>query len=279
MTRTALALALPALLGACKHLSFPIAEDFRLLPKKAKYSAEPVAGAVELSGRAKMQSGSAFGPVDNSFVDVEGGLNMGDRDTLVGGRVAYDDGFAGVSAAVFHYKTRLFKSPGELVDDFGNLNVGDKVFSESRYTHFRLDWVLPLVARQGPGKVDLLFGAGLSVQHDEFKLDAHNEPKTRRQVLTFKDTAGVPKILLRGEARWSSFKLRGEFAWMSGDFGGINGALLDFGASLHYQVQRGISAWAGYWRHNLPGEGEKDGLGFEFDMSVQGYVAGIRYVF
>lgn len=277
--RTLLVLLPVVVLGACKTLQVPIARDFRLLPKRSKVSLEPVAGAIELAGKAKMQSASAFGAVDNSYVGVESGLNMGDRDTAVGGTLSYGDGFSGISFGGIFFHSELVKTTGTLEDDFGALKGGDKIISKVDYTHLRFDWVLPILEARRIGDADLRLGAGISVQHDEFKLDARNDTKTRRQTLSFKDDFGVPKGLLRTEVEWTPFTLRLEGAAMNGDFGGLGGALLDFSISGRYRIQRGISAWAGYWRHNLPGQGTKDGLAFDFDMSIQGFMAGVRFEF
>ena len=99
---------------------------------------------------------------------------------------------------------------------------------------------------------------------------------SRRQDLDIKDT-GVPMLLGRFETERLPFKLRLDAGWMEGDFGDLDGRFLDLSVTAHYRIQKGIWGWIGYWRYDLPFQGTEGGLAYDFDATLQGWIAGVRF--
>ncbi|MFQ5505524.1 MAG: hypothetical protein ACE5F1_12105, partial [Planctomycetota bacterium] len=220
---------------------------------------------------------AAAPPTLNPFVGIGPSLALRDRETGVGGTLSYGDRFSGLELGFFREEIKQFKTPGQMEENFGHLNRGDRVTSESLLNLLRINYVYPLIENRTLAEATLRLGAGLGIHHTEFKLDAKEINGARRQTLAFKDDLGVPMLLLRAEADYKPFRARIDFGWNRGDYGGLNGTFLDVGLSLHYRVQKGVSGFVGYWRYDLPGEDAKDDLLFEFDMRLAGWIAGVRF--
>lgn len=232
---------------------------------------------VELDGEVRMESGSGAGPVLNPFIPVDQDLNMGDRDFGVGGALLYGDGFSGLALHFFRWEQKSFKSAGTLSADFGALLENDQVQSEVLLNQIRVNYIVPLIEDKKLTEATLRFGAGLGLHHNEFRLESMEINNARSQNLKFKDDFGVPMILLKGQVEYHPFRFTTDIGFSRGDFGGLNGSFLDLSFMAEYRVQRGIHAFVGYWRYDLPGEDVKNDLRFEFNMDLSGLFAGIRF--
>ena len=252
-----------------------------------------------LSGNARMQSRvSGGGKRPNPSADLRSELNMSDRDTGVGGKLAWGDGFQGVEFSFLHWETKNFDRRGTLATDFGDLQTGDSVTSTAELDQYKLEWVSKVwefshddayKAFQSPfradeelrqGNKDLVFrwGLGVGLHHNDFAQDSFARNAPRRQVLDFADD-GIPMLLGRFETAWKPFALRVDVGWTDGDWGEIEGRMWDLEVRASYRIQRRVEAWVGYMRYDLPGKGAENGLEFEYDADLSGWIAGLKLSF
>jgi len=245
-------------------------------PAKPVLSITPMAAIVKLEGDAAMDSPGSP-PIQNPPVNIGSSLNLDDRETGVGGTLAYGDGFSGFEFNFFRFKVKRFKVNGIMEHDFGNLLRGDEVHSESLFNQIRANYIAPVLEDDKLTQATLRLGLGAGLHYNDFRLETQEINLAREQTLKFDSGFGVPMLLLRGDAEYKPFRARVDVGWSHGAYSGMDGNFLDLGLTVHYHIQKGISAWIGYWYYELPGDDQKDGLAFKFDMRYTGYMAGIRF--
>lgn len=256
--------------------NLPGACAFSLMPDKPRVALAAIGGALKLDGSARMASTPG---TQNNAVDLKSGLNVADREFAVGGRLSWGDGFHGPEFSYLRWEEKKFDTVGLLEAPFGMLHQGDMTTSEVLFQQYQLNYIAKLFE---PAIDPLTFriGGGLGIHHNKFRLEAKSQgnPPDRIQNVKFQDN-GLPILRARLEAELRPFTLRFDGGFTDGDFGDIDGTLLDLHVSLRYRIQRGISAWAGFWRYDLPAKGTRDFLPFEFDMDLSGYTLGVRFEF
>ncbi len=252
--------------------------SIRLFPKKPKVTFSPEIADLKLQGRASMQSVSSGTVINNPRISLGTSLNLSDRDNAYGGRLSYGDGFAGIGFRFIQFSENAVKTTGTVEDNFGTLRPGDKVRSEFRWNNYAFDYLVNLYeTKKWIPKTLLRFGAGISIQHNDGAVEAISQFTPHQQTISFQDDFGIPMLLLRAEGEYKPVKVRLNIGLSHGNYGGFNGDFLDLRLSGQYKIQRGISAYAGFWHYNFPAEGSKDGLAFDFSSSIEGFFAGLRF--
>ncbi|PIE24811.1 MAG: hypothetical protein CSA62_02990 [Planctomycetota bacterium] len=253
------------------------------IPDRPKLAIEAIGAMLTPAGTASMQTPSALGPVNQPEVGLPEHLNLTDRQFGYGGDLSYGDDFAGISFGFFSWEQGNVSTKGILPYGFGRLAQGDEVQSVGEWQLYRLAWRVPVFETsfdvKSRTKLDLRLAAGLSLQHTEFRLRSEAQNAKRDNYIKIKDDYGFPLLSLRAEGEIQPLKLRLDLSVFDGKFDDIEGSILDASVTLHYQIQRGLSAWAGYWLYRLPAAGNQEKLGYSMDLELDGYLLGLRWEF
>jgi hypothetical protein len=272
-----------ACLLALLCLSLTACEGFSFFPDRSKLAIEPYAAMLKPSGSASMQSVVGPGPVDQPSVDLGDGLNLVDRQFSYGALFNYGDNFAGLELGFSYWEHTNVTTDGSLDYDFGELDQGDDVQTYARWQRYHIGWLFPLLEQDiklaRRSKLELRLAGGAELHHNELRLRSEAQNAARQQSITAKDDLAIPLISARFEAEYEPFKLRLDLAGITGEFGDFDGRVLDSSITLHYQVQRDVSIYGGLWRYDLPARGDEDGLRYDVDMRLSGYMVGLRWEF
>lgn len=256
-------------------------EGFRSFPEKAKLRGRAVYAALELTGRARMESGDlTLGKTQNPSVDLQSELNVADRDTGVGATIAYGDGFSGLEFSFLRWEQRAFDTDGVLDSGFGDLQSGDSVESDILLEQWRLEYLVEVLETpiSEKGKARLALGAGVHHNNMRFEALGVEAAAGRAQNLKMRD-AGMPMLRGRAEAELRPFKARIDAGYSEGHWRNIDGRVLDLQLSLRYSVSRDLTAFVGWRQYDLPFEGGRNDRDYEFDAELSGWVFGLELRF
>ena len=264
--------SLLAFLGSCESIPFP---------EKPYASLTPVFAALTLTGDARMESGSlTLGKKSNRSVDLSSGLNIADRDSAVGGTLAWGDGFAGVEFGFLRWDEHAFTTQGKLGEDFGGLDKGDAVSTEVLFEQWRLEYLAKLYETKISKKGRFRAALGLGLHHNNLEFQARSLGATagREQNLDLRD-GGMPVLRTRLETEWKPLRLRFDAGYSQGHWRKIDGEGWDLKFTARYTPKRGVTLFAGFQAYDLPFKGGSEGLDYEFDTRLAGWVFGLELRF
>ncbi|MHC5062905.1 MAG: hypothetical protein ACYTG5_02890 [Planctomycetota bacterium] len=235
-----------------------------------------------LEGDAEMQS--AFGNLTTDMDTRNFGAD--DRDSDYGGVISYGDGFSGFEVAYFNYDMDS-KDRGVLISDFGTVPGASVVNSTFKMNEYRLGYTAQIfeqsiTIREDQDDLMARVGIGAAMVHRDgrFKVEQVISPVISERI-HFKDS-GAPYFSARGEVEWLNASLRVDYA-INPDisFGGdFEDTMQDLEFTLEYSFpDQGVSIFAGWRRSELPAEGREDGLRYETDFRLEGYVLGLSATF
>jgi len=239
----------------------------------------------ELKGDAKMQS--ALGNQVASIHSRDFGAD--DRDSSYGGILGYGDGFSGFEATYYRYDLDG-SGTGTLGSDFGNVPAGSTVKAEFKMNEYRLGYTAEIfrhsfAIREDQEDMLLRLGLGAALTHrdGDFRV-SRNSPQGNsgdQQKFNFDDD-GLPYGTVRARADYLGLGLQLDYAinpdlTFGSDF---DGAMQDLGVTLIYNfVDQGVELTAGWRRSEIPTQGGENGLAFDTDFRLEGFILGLTASF
>lgn len=252
----------------------PACKTFR--PDNPKVSLGVSGMMLDLTGQGRMDSLIGANKQVNDYVDIGRSLSLSGLSFGFGSSAVWGDGLAGAELH-YLYWTSPDLARGMLTQDFGDLRRNDTIKSESKLNQIRLQYIVK-VAEYDIEDVTLRAGVGAGMHHNFFDVDMRAANAARSQTIDFADD-GIPVAIVRAQAEWKPLRGTIEGAFSHGNWGDIDGTVLDLKAVLEYRMQNGIWVWGGYRAYDLPASGSKQGADFDFDMELAGWIFGIRMDF
>ncbi len=245
---------------------------------------EPRMYLVRHEGKARMQSVTGGQIINNAAMDTSR-LGQFERDESYGGVMAVGDGFSGLEASFNKFEIDDSKE-AVLTTDFGALQGGDVVNSDMEYDEYRLAYVAEIYqhAFEIGEEEEILWqlGAGGAMAHRAGDFNVREiGGEMASQEIDFRDD-GTPYLQLRTRASWRNFSAQLDWAFnpdlhWGGDF---EGQMHDIEVLLRYQLEaQNLSVVAGYRWSDLPFSGQDEGLRYDADFRVEGYVLGVKFGF
>lgn len=235
-----------------------------------------------LGGDVALQSQPTVGVVQDNVAQPTKAFGLDTYETDVGVRVDLGDGFAGLR---FEY-CRLdheTSSSSVLDGDWGNLSAGDEVRMKAGMDEFRLGWLEPLFTartnyRDQPLKIQMAAGGVLA--HRDLGLRATTTDGTKTQNVDVGGDVAYAAVRLRATWRMVGFEV---------DYAISPGLVLggDFEDVQHDLEVRGtynvplydVTFFAGYRWSQFQAEGNVGPLGYDADLTLDGFQFGASLVF
>jgi hypothetical protein len=200
----------------------------------------------------------------------------------IGVRADIGDGFAG--ARVDWYQLDMNTShTGVLGADFGNLRLGDTVRAKVTMEELRIGLCESLGSirtnwREHP--LTFRFAGGGIVAHRDLELRARTDDGTRTQNVQVE--GDLVYLAARVRASWRDYALDAEYAIcpeleLHGDFDGVMQDL-ELRASWTMPLHD-VTFFAGWRLSTLQGKGEANNLGYDADLTLDGFQLGLSVTF
>ena len=241
----------------------------------------PQVALMRFDGDASLRSPPTSGstPIANPKQTLDT-IGLGGRDENVGGLLRFGDEFSGVDLGYLRVDNNTTDT-GVLQQDFGTLMPGDTVDGKVDGDEFRLRYIAGLVDFETAEQVRVQFGLGGQIAHRNLKWRVQEASLLRAEQFTTKDE-GVVYGSFRGDVSYMGFGVRGDYSispdiQFGGDFSGI---MHDVEIAVTYTfADNDVVAVAGYRRTWLPARGVSNGLPYELDATMDGYVLGLEIGF
>lgn len=260
-------------LAACE--SFPVPTDPRV-------HVSPYYAHYRLRGDASMQSNPGTGPVDNDPLSLDA-LGQGHYADDIGVRADVGDGFSGIR--VDYYQMEIGpRGSTTLGEGFGAIPAGANAQAQPKMEEWRLSLTQEVYAtkmRWRQEAVDMRFGLGGTWANRSMDLDVRGS-----------DTSGgyEQKIDFGGDVFFGAARFRATLGQVSLDVeyalspdlqtGEWDDVAQDFETRLSYAVPfQDVTVFAGWRYATLDGSGSAGGLGYDADMTLDGYQFGVTVTF
>lgn len=271
--RHTLLLGLSLALAACE--SFPVPTDPRV-------HVSPYYAHYRLRGDVAMQSNPGTGPEDNAAQSLDA-LGQGHHADDAGVRADIGDGFSGIR--VDYYQLEMGpRGSTTLTDEFGSIPTGATAQAQPKMDEWRLSLTHEVYAtkmrwRQDP--IDMRFGLGGTWANRRMDVDVRGSDLLGSYAQKLDFGGDVFFGAARFRATLGQVSLDVEYA-LSPDLqtGEWDDVQQDFETRLSYAVPfQDVTVFAGWRYATLDGSGSAGGLGYDADMTIDGYQFGVTVTF
>lgn len=244
-----------------------------------KLFVSPYYALYSLRGDATVQTDPGGGaPLQSNPREPLTLFGLGSHENDVGLRAEVGDGFGGVRADYYRMTMNTFRR-GQLPADWGALQQDDFVLMAAVMDELRLSWVEQVWSGKTTWREeDLTLHAGLGGQltYRDLSLRGRTDDNARTQNVPMSGETVAAVARVRTE--WQHIALDCDYAIsphlsLGGDFGGLQ---QDFELRAGYRVPlRDLTFFAAYRWSNFGGDGVTDGLGYDADLTLDGFQFGL----
>ena len=239
-----------------------------------QYRFTPEFTLYQLSGGAKMQSGSGAAQVDNAKMPARE-LGQDQRDAGDwGGTLAVGEGISNFEVSYLHVDVDGGTARGILSQGFGALQAGDKVYSTLRGSEIRAAYHARVWDHQWKSGAKLEFAPGAMLANRSLAFRAREINNARTQRINLDDGL-TPYLAARARASYKQFAVQLDYAIDPGIHlgGSYEGTMQDMSVSLRYAAlpDQDVDLILGWRRFDLFASGSSEGQRWETDWKLEGF--------
>ncbi len=232
----------------------------------------------KLTGASQMQYVNN-GIKNGSPVTVEE-FGFSDREDDYGGQLSYGDGFSGIEVRFLQLDMQT-STRGMSTSAWGALPDGAVTNASFFMDEWKINYFGQLYEYEFENEAKFRFALGGTLAHRDAMFRVDEVDVANGQDLNMKDQ-GVPYIGARIRGEFRGVSLQAQYDWngritFGGDF---QGDLTDAEIRLAYAIEdQDLSLFVAHTWSDLPASGNEQGLRYDAEFSLDGFIVGARFEF